>query len=256
MDGVGLADPLFAREGAQWRPHPEAGGPFGGLHGGAVSGLIVAELEQQAREHGLGFMLSASVLLLRPAPMALLETRSELLRKGGRTGALETALLADGRLIAKGTASCVGAHAVEGAPAEPPLPCDPASLPPSPLQPRFPQRTLFDALDLRVDPQGATWGRLLRPLVPFECAFATIFAIADNAPPFSLGDPRRALSGYAFPNIDIAIHASRPVAGGWIGVRARSDWRPEGMGLTDSELYDAQGRLGHACQTIVLVPQA
>ncbi len=255
MDSAGFADPIFARVGAQWRPHREAAGPFGGLHGGAVSGLIVAEMEQQAREDGLGLMLSASVLLLRPAPMASLEARTELLRRGGRTAALETVLLADGRLIAKGTASCVSPQAVEDAPAEPPLPVDPASLPAWPLKPRFPQRTLFDALDLRVDPQGAKWGRLLRPLVPFEYSFASIFAVADNAQPFSLRDPRHALSGYTFPNIDIAVHVSRPVAGGWIGVKARSDWRPEGMGLTDSELYDEHGRLGHACQTVVLVPQ-
>jgi hypothetical protein len=256
MDSAGFADPVFAREGGRWRPHPEAGGPFGGLHGGAVSGLIVAEMERRAREEGIGVMLSASVLLLRPAPMAPLETRIELLRKGGRTGALETVLLAEGRLIAKGTASCVAPLPVENTPAEPPLSRDPASLPPWPLKPRFGHRTLFDALDLRVDPCGAKWGRLLRPLVPFDSSFAAIFAVADNAQPFSLGDFRHALSGYAFPNIDIAVHASRPVAGGWIGVKARSDWRPEGMGLTDSELYDAQGRLGHACQTIVLVPQA
>ncbi|MGO8916003.1 MAG: acyl-CoA thioesterase domain-containing protein [Stellaceae bacterium] len=256
MDGASLADPVFARDGAQWRPHPEAAGPFGGLHGGAVSGLIVAEMERAAREQGLGFMLSASVLLLRPAPMAPLETRTELLRKGGRTGALETVLLAEGKLIAKGTASCVAPLPVAGVPAAAPLPCDAASLPPWPLKPRFRHRTLFDALDLRVDPQGTKWGRLLRPLVLYEAAFAAIFAVADNGQPFSLRDPRDALSDYTFPNIDIAVHASRPIAGGWIGVTARSDWRPEGMGLTDSELHDEQGRLGHACQTVVLVPRA
>ncbi|HXY99805.1 MAG TPA: acyl-CoA thioesterase domain-containing protein [Stellaceae bacterium] len=256
MDSPGLPDPIFAREGARWRPHPEAGGPFGGLHGGAISGLIVAEMERQAREHGLGSMLSASVLLLRPAPPALLETRSELLRKGGRTGALETVLLADGKLIAKGMASCISPQPVANTPAEPTLLCDPSSLPPWPLKPRFRQSTLFDALDLRVDREGMKWGRLLRPLVPFDHAFASVFAIADNAPPFSLRDHRHALSGYTFPNVDLSVHASRPVAGGWIGVKARSDWRPEGMGLTDGELYDERGRLGHVCQTIVLVPQA
>jgi hypothetical protein len=256
MDGASLADPVFAFDGARWRPHAEAAGPFGGLHGGAVSGLIVAEMERAAREQGLGSMLSASVLLLRPAPMAALETRSELLRKGGLTGALETVLLADGKLIAKGTACCVAPLPVPGAPAAAALPCDAASLPPWPLKPRFRHRTLFDALDLREDPQGVKWGRLLRPLVPFEAPFAAIFAVADNGQPFSLSDPRTALTDYTFPNIDIAVHTSRPAASGWIGVAARSDWRPDGMGLTDSELHDEQGRLGHACQTVVLVPRA
>lgn len=256
MDGIDLAEPLFARDGGRWQPHPEASGPFRGLHGGAVSGLIVAEMERYAREHALGFMLSASVMLLRPAPAEPLETHTELLRKGGRSSALETTLTAQGRLIAKGTASCVAPQSVAGTPAEPPLPVDAGSLPPWPLKPRFAHRTLFDALDLRVDAEGAKWGRLLRPLMPYAAGFAAVFAVADNGQPFSLEEPRDALSRYTFPNIDIAVHAARPAVGAWIGVKARSDWRPEGMGLTESELYDAQGRFGRACQTVVLMPHA
>jgi hypothetical protein len=254
MDSSDLAEPVFTREGERWRPHPEASGPFRGLHGGAVSGLIVAEMERYAREHALGHMLSASVLLLRPAPAEPLETRTEILRKGGRSSALETTLVAEGRLIAKGTASCVAVQAMTGTPAEPSRPVDADALPPWPLKPRFAHRTLFDALDLRIDAEGAKWGRLLRPLMPYEAGFAAIFAVADNGQPFSLREPLDVLTRYTFPNIDIAIHAARPPVGDWIGVKARSDWRPEGMGLTESELFDAQGRFGRACQTVVLMP--
>ncbi len=256
MDGIDLADPVFARDGDCWQPHPEASGPFRGLHGGAVSGLIVAEMERQAREEGLGFMLSASVVLLRPAPAAPLETRVDILRKGGRSSALEATLVADGRLIAKGTACCVAPHSVAGTSAEKRRPADAAALPAWPLKPRFAHRTLFDALDLRIDPEGTKWGRLLRPLMPYDAAFAAVFAVADNGQPFSLDAPRDVLKHYTFPNVDIAIHTARPPVGDWIGVKARSDWRPEGMGLTESELYDADGRFGRACQTVVLMPHA
>ncbi len=203
-----------------------------------------------------GFMLSASVVLLRPAPAAPLETRTELLRKGGRSSALETTLIAEGRLIAKATASCVAPRSVAGTPAEPPRPVDAEALPAWPLKPRFPHRTLFDALDLRIDAEGVKWGRLLRPLMPYEAGFAAAFAVADNGQPFSLEAPRDVLTRYTFPNIDIAIHAARPLVGRWIGVKARSDWRPEGMGLTESELYDVEGRFGRACQTVVLMPHS
>jgi Thioesterase-like superfamily len=254
MAAPDVDDPLFSRDGNGWQPHPEAAGPFRGLHGGAVSGLIVAEMERRAREDGLGLVLSASVLLLRPAPAAAFELRTELLRKGGRSSALETTLMAEGRLIAKGTASCVAPQRATGTPAEPPRPVDAGALPPWPLKPRFAQRTLFDALDLRIDAEGAKWGRLMRPLVPYDAALALAFAVADNGQPFSLTEPGELLQRYTFPNIDIAIHAARPPVGEWIGVKARSDWRPEGMGLTESELYDVQGRFGRACQTVVLVP--
>ncbi len=251
-----LDTPVFTRDGAQWRPDPEAGGPFGGLHGGAVSGLIVAEMEREGAEREFGFLLSVSVVLLRPAPMSPLETRSELLRKGGRAGALETLLTAGGKLIAKGMGSFVAPTPVADTPAAPPLPAAPDSLPPWPLKPRFPHRTLFDALDLRIDGEGRIWGRLMRPMVPFASAMANAFAVADNGQPFSLGDRHDVLRRFTFPNIDIALHLSRPPIGGWIGVKARSDWRGDGMGLTESELRDETGPLGRCCQTIVLMPRS
>jgi hypothetical protein len=200
---------LFTHDGEVWHPHAEAGGPFGGLHGGAVSGLLIAELERAARELGLGPALGAQVLLLRPAPMAPLATRIDVLRNGGRAGALEAVLTAEGKLMAKAMASFVA--------------------------PR--------------------WGHLLRPLTAFASPLAEVFAIADNGTPFSLA-ARQIMPRWRFPNIDISVHVSRPPAGGRIGVEAFSDWRPVGMGLTDSKLYDTQGYLGRACQTVVLTPMS
>src|ERR1700722_259265 len=68
MQGVAATtEPVFRLEDELWSP---AAGPFGGLHGGAVSGLIVARFEAEARRQGARIALSASVLLLRPAPMS------------------------------------------------------------------------------------------------------------------------------------------------------------------------------------------
>jgi hypothetical protein len=110
-------EPIFTRDAQCWHPHAEAAGVHSGLHGGAISGLVVADMEREAREQGLGLPLSASVLLIRPGPLAPLETHTEVLRKGGRVGVLETTLLADGQVIAKGTASFVVPRPVEGTPA-------------------------------------------------------------------------------------------------------------------------------------------
>ena len=247
--------PIFIADGEQWVPQAEAGGPFGGLHGGAVSGLIVAEMERAASAAGLGVLLSASVLFLRPAPMAPLTAHTRVLRHGDRVGALETELRAQDKLIAKAHASFVAALAVDALPEEPARPFDPAPLSPWPFMPRFPQPTLFDALDLRVDRENRKWGRLMRPIVPFPTTLAHVFAVADNGQPFSLGDPGDVVARYAFPNIDLAIYVSRPPVGPWVGVEARSDWRASGMGLTESALYDEAGQFGRACQSIVLVPR-
>jgi len=248
-----LAAPLFGRAGEQWLPQAETGGPFGGLHGGAVSGLVVGEMEREAREHGLGTMLSASVLLLRRAPMAPLTTLTRVLHRGGRSAALETELCAQGKLVAKGTASCVAALAVADTPAAAPRPAAPETLSPWAIKPRFSHPTLFDVLDIRIDPEGTKWARLTRPLLPYTSRLAPAFAIADNGQPFSLFDRQATLPRYTFPNIDIALHVARVPVGEWIGVAARSDWRAEGMGLTEAALYDFAGLSGRACQTAVPV---
>jgi acyl-CoA thioesterase len=251
----GEAAPIFHREGEHWLPQAEAGGPFGGLHGGGVSGLLVAEMERAANTAGMGQLLSVSVLFLRPAPMAPLKVGSRVLRQGDRVGALEAELRATDKLIAKAHASFVAAIPADPLAEEPARPFDPTPLPPWPLKPRFPHPTLFDALDLRVDADGIKWGRLLRPIIALPSTLAHVCAVADNAQPFSLGDPRPVVARYAFPNIDLAIYAARPPVGQWVGVDARSDWRRSGMGLTESALYDEHGRFGRACQSIVLVPR-
>ena len=253
MDASTVIAPVFEGKDGAWQPHAEANGPFGGLHGGAVSGLVVAAMEGEARERGLGVALSASVLLLRPAPLAPLETRSELLRKGGRTAVVETMLLAGDKLIAKGIGSFVAPQPVDGAPAAPPRPCDPASLPRWRALRVFEHKTFFDAQDIRDDGEGTHWARLRRPLVDFPAPLAAVFALADNATAYALTNQRLA-PPWAFPNIDISVHLSRPPEGEWIGVAPRSDWRDSGMGLTETTLYDREGYLGRACQTVVLVP--
>ena len=248
-----VIDPIFARDGERWQPGAEAGGPFGGLHGGAVSGLIVAEMEREARERHCGLALGASVLLLRPAPMAPLTTRTDVLRQGDRAAVIETTLLAEEKLIAKGTASFVTAVPAEATPAAAGRIQDPSALPAWRSVRRFSHRTFFDALDLRDDGAGVIWGRLLQPITAAASPLAAVFAVADNATAFFLTkagiEPR-----WGFPNIDIAIHVSRAPIGAWIGVEAHSDWRPEGRGITEARLYDAKGPLGRACQTVVLIP--
>jgi hypothetical protein len=125
-------DTTYREEGGFWHPSPLAAGPFGGLHGGGVSGVLIAGLERKARAEGYGVPLSATVLFLRPAPMAPMASRIEIIRAGGRVAVLENTLTADGRLIARATASFVAGVpplAVEHMPRLAEEPRDPESLP-------------------------------------------------------------------------------------------------------------------------------
>lgn len=249
------AQPIYREDGGRWHPSPQAAGPFGGLHGGGVSGLLVAGMERKAQQDGYGVALNAGVMFLRPAPMAPLETRLSVIRAGGRVAVLENALWVDDRLIARATATFVAAIPElpdEHVPIAAPAPCDPEPLPKLRFNTGLDHPSFFDALDLRDDGAGTKWGRLLRPVVDFPAPLAGTFAIADNSQPFSILPARR--PRLRFPNIDITLHLSRRREGEWIGVEARSDWRTAGYGLTEAAVRDTTGPLGRSCQTIVLSP--
>lgn len=247
-------EPTFREESGLWHPSPEAAGPFGGLHGGGVSGILIAGMERKARQEGYGVPLNGAVMFLRPAPMAPLESRLGVIRAGGRVVVLENTLWVDDRLIARATATFVAPTEVslDGVPSAAPEPSDPTTLPSLPSFVHLDHPSFFETLDLRDDGAGTKWGRVVRPIVDFPAPFANVFAIADNGQPFSImPQPRPKLR---FPNIDLTVSLSRSLVGDWIGVTAQSDWRPEGYGLTASALRDTVGPLGRACQTIVLAP--
>ena len=252
-----IKDPVFARVAQGWEPHVEASGPFRGLHGGAVSGLLAAVLEERAREEDWGRPLTASVLILRPAPLEILQTRIELLRAGGRVAMAEASLLAGGKLIAKASACFAKPLDLpELARAEAaPAPIDPSSLEIWNGRGRPDRTTFFDALDIRDNGEGIKWGRMKRPIVEFEAPFATLFAFADNGTPYWLSGTEFWPPPWGFPNIDVTVHVSRPPEGAWVGVEPSSDRRREGLGLTESRLYDETGPLGRACQTVVVTPR-
>lgn len=251
------ADPVFSQDGDDWQPHAEAAGPFRGLHGGAVSGLTVGVMEEKARAEGWGVALTASVFILRPAPLEKLQVKVEPLRVGGRIAMVESLLFSGDKLIAKATGAFVKPiEAPELARvAQPATPIDPSSM--SPWQrTRGPQHTtFFDALDIRDDGRGTKWGRMKRPMLPFETPFASLFALADNGTPYWLSGTEFWPPPWGFPNIDITVHVSRRPVGPWVGVAPFSDWRADGMGLTDAQLFDEHGVLGRGCQTVVVTPR-
>lgn len=75
-----------------WRPSPLAAGPFAGLQGGAVAGLLTSELESLAAEKKWGDAIGVTAWFLRPAPMADLRTAITPITQGGRLNVIENTL--------------------------------------------------------------------------------------------------------------------------------------------------------------------
>lgn len=257
--------PIFAREGDLWMPDPYAAGPFRGLYGGAVAGLVGAAMEEHALDEGWGVPLSASVTILRPAPLSRLRTEVSVLQAGRRNAVAECLLTdpATEKLIAKGQAIFVQPAPMRAPPLTPePEGCnwaaDPESLPLW-ANGRRPEHVNFlHILDMREERDaagkpGIRWSRMTRPLMSFPSLLGTLFTAADNASAFWLSASGAWPTNFGFPNVDVSIHVARAPKGEWIGVLPDAMLHESGMGLSEGALYDAAGLLGRTCQTNLIV---
>jgi acyl-coenzyme A thioesterase PaaI-like protein len=255
---------VFTAQEGKWQPAPQSMGPFGGMHGGAVSGLLTGELEQIAGAAGHGPAISAAVYLLRPAPASLVETRPVAVREGGRVAVYENELWANDKLQAKAS-MCFLRAVPQGSeitgisdtilgnlPGTPLL--DPSEVPAWQF-PREPMAASFlNAVDIREDSEGTIWIRAKRPLFEEATPFASTISFVDFSTLFSVVATGGRPNAGGWPNADLSMHLSRLPAGPWIGIRTRSDWYPDGRGMTESEIHDVYGRIGRSTQAVVLAP--
>lgn len=254
--------PVFRRDGDKWHPRAEAQGPFGGMHGGAASALAVGEMEIMAAERGLGALVSAHVYLLRPLPLTEIESRISAVREGGRIAVFENELHANGKLQTKAAACFQQPVTIDGLPGAPSEPIfDPESFAAWKMPEFFKQTTqqgFLDLVDIRdtrhEDGTRAKWFRLNRPFHASPTPFSNAMAVADVSTLFTVTDSGTRPNAAGWPNADLSFHLSRVPQGDWIGVAQRGDWRGDGRGMTESEIFDIYGRIGRSCQSAVLLP--
>jgi Acyl-CoA thioesterase C-terminal domain/Acyl-CoA thioesterase N-terminal domain len=264
-----VPDTFFTSErrpdGGEWfSPTDHARGPWDpdACHGGPPTGLLVRALERALPGMHLARI---SVDLGRPVPMAGFTIAVEIGR-AGRATANTSASIVDGDGKVRATAS--GMHLATA-----PVPLFEARLDNSgTVTPRladaepgeFPmgrvahQRPGFrGAVEVRYpagddDLPGATtvWMRTV-PLLPDEemTPFQRISPLADCGNAFGRNaDPDRV----QFVNTDLVIALHRDPVGEWMGSRASSAWQPTGIGLADAQLFDDEGPVGRALQTLLL----
>jgi acyl-Coa thioesterase superfamily protein/acyl-CoA thioesterase superfamily protein len=197
--------------------------------------------------------------ILRPVPIAPLRVEVRTVRPGRSVELLEAVLSdAEGTELVRASSwrLVTGDVELEGA-----LPTDPA--PPGPDQaeekPFFPtgeEVGYHTAMEYRFLSGGflemgpaTVWMRMRVPLVEGEepTPLQRVLVAADSGNGVSASlDWRR----FLFINTDLSVHLHRMPAGEWVCLDAVTRPEANGVGLSDTQLFDERGPIGRAAQTL------
>jgi hypothetical protein len=231
-------------------------------HAGPPVALVCRAIEQAAHEHGLTHVGRLTANLVRPVPIGELTVEVMTDYIGRNVGHFSAHLMAEHKDVGRFTAlvqretTVVLPESLQGHP-PPKAPRGPEE---SPLgQFPFAGRHLgySDLVEVRVAQgklfQGpcAIWFRMRHPLVAGEAPSAVqrVAVAADSGNGISaVLDVRH----YSFVNSDLTINLLRPPLGEWICLEARTTLGTRGGGLAESALYDTEGLIGRATQTLAV----
>lgn len=229
-------------------------------HAGPPIALVAHALLAAAQPLGLTHMARLTANLLRPVPIGALTLQVQQDYVGRNTGHFSATVLADGKELLRATALFQREDEVPLPAALPGHPLPQAPIPPGGATPdkmQFPHGLpgYSDLVETRVAAgrmfagPSAVWFRLRHALVlghepsPYE----RVAVAADSGNGISAILDLRA---YWFVNSDLSINLLRRPVGEWICLDARTHLAPLGGGLAESALYDGQGLIGRATQSL------
>ncbi|MEK7252835.1 MAG: thioesterase family protein [Actinomycetota bacterium] len=254
-----MSGAVFDVDGDRFIPAPvsRAGWYADALHGGPVAALFARQFERM--EFSVTMMVTRlTVDLMRPVPTKPLAVNTRVVRSGKRIQVLDAVMEAEGVEVARASALRIRVDdiPVPGHPRRDPLP------PPEGIAPYAMRETEGEWFHTRAvesrfvegdfyEPGPATvWMRLAMPLVSGEQAtpLQRVAAVSD----FGNGLSRVLPTGWLFINADLTVYLHRYPASEWVAMRSRTDIDNQGIGLAQSELFDATGAIGHAVQALVV----
>lgn len=227
-------------------------------HAGPVTGAVARSFENLVNDKQL---TKLSVEILRPVPLSGFYVEAEV-TKQGRMVTTATAKIVDhtGKLIATANSLHMKVQQLRSLTS-----CDNA-LPNFDLaqEGKFPivstahgLPSFSSGVEVRYPPgendlPGPTslWMRTL-PLIVDEVPspFQRLCPLADCGNGISRNEE---LTDLSFMNPDITIVMHRVPTGEWLGTRSKSYWQSTGIGLSQATLFDQQGAIGSAMQTLLL----
>jgi hypothetical protein len=252
---------FYAHDGDRFVPSELTRGPWdpGHQHAGPPAALLGRALERCEPREGaqLG---RVTFEILGPVPIAPLAVSARVVRPGRSVELIEASLAGPDGEVMRATAWRLVTRPVE---LDPP----PAADPPPPGPDEGEERPFFPtgadvgyhvAMDYRfvrgafVEPGPATvWMRMRQPLVEGEepTPLQRVLVAADSGNGVSAAlDYRR----FVFINTDLSVHLTRMPAGEWVCLESTTYPEPQGIGMSDTALWDERGRLGRAAQTLLV----
>ncbi len=231
-------------------------------HAGPPIALVCRALEQAAREHGLSHIARLTANIVRPVPISDLVVEVMTDYVGRNAGHFSAHIMAGSKDVGRFTALAQRETRVELPEALPGHP-----LPGPPLLPEecpvndFPFRSArlgyADLVETRTakgemwNGPCSIWFRLRHPLLKDESpsGYQRVAVAADSGNGISaILDFKR----YSFVNSDLSINLLRRPVGEWICLEARTWLGPNGGGLAESALYDIEGLIGRATQSLAI----
>jgi hypothetical protein len=246
---------FYAPEGERFVPSELTRGPWdpGAQHAGPPSALVARALERCEPRDGMR-LGRITVEILGPVPLEPLAVTARVARPGRSVELLEASLAGPRGEIMRARAWRIAAGELRLA-ADPPPP-GPEDGSPRDFFPTGQEVGYHTAMDYRFvegsfrDPGPATvWMRMRGPLVegeePSPLERLMVAADAGNGVSAAL-DWRR----FLFINTELSVHVMRPPAGDWICLDAVT--HVDGVGLADTALFDARGRIGRVAQALLV----
>lgn len=257
-----LPEALFHADGDRFVPTELTRGPWNpnAMHGGAPAALLGRAIERF--EPGpASHVARLTIELLRPVPLTPLRATTRMVRPGKKVQLVEASLFEGEREVVRATGLRLRVAPVDlpsGVAPQYPVP------PPGADVPRFRDEeerpVMFgDAIDFRAvrgwpDQRGpgVCWFRLNVPTVAGEenSPLMRVSAAADFGN--GISSPLGWDQGWTFINPDLTIYLHRLPEGEWVGLDALTVPEAEGIGMAESVLFDEQGRIGRAVQSLLL----
>ena len=256
-----MPDAFFAIEGERIVPSELTRGPWdpGSQHAGPPSALLARALELCDPREGMR-IARVTVEILAPVPIAPLTLSAEVVRPGRSVELLEASLRGEnGELMrARGWRLAESDIEVDWESEERPPGHEGAeALEFFPTGETVGWHTAMEIVFARgrfLEPgPGVAWMRPRAPLVEGEeiTPLQRTMLAADAGNGISAPLDWRT---HIFINTDLSVHLLRPPEGEWIGLDSVT--HVDGIGLTDTALWDERGRIGRAAQTLLVRERA